>query len=185
VRFVAGGPNDNLEKIDHIVILMMENRSFDHMLGYLKLEGSNPNVDGLDAAMSNSNNGTSYPVHRLPGTVFEHDPGHGPEAVEQQLSNHNGGFVSNYASIHEEDDPALIMGYHNGSSVPVYDHLARNFCICDRWFCSVRGATWPNRLYAVTGKSKGKDNQMPPDLRPPFVCAAFGCRGSALELVRP
>jgi len=162
VRFVPGGRNDNLEKIDHIVVLMMENRSFDHMLGYLKLEGSNPNVDGLDTEMSNSHNGTSYPVQRLTGTVFEHDPGHGAGAVVQQLSNHNGGFVSNYASIHPKDDPALIMGYHNGSSLPVYDHLTRNFCICDRWFCSVPGATWPNRLYAVAGKSPSKDNKKVP-----------------------
>ncbi|HYN26444.1 MAG TPA: alkaline phosphatase family protein [Pyrinomonadaceae bacterium] len=169
VRFVPGGRNDNLEKIDHIVVLMMENRSFDHMLGYLKLEGSNPNVDGLDAEMSNSHNGTSYPVQRLIGTVFEHDPGHGADAVAQQLSNHNGGFVSNYASIHAEDDPALIMGYHNGSSVPVYDHLARNFCVCDRWFCSVPGATWPNRLYAVAGKSPSQAKKVPIYDLPSFV----------------
>ncbi|MDQ2920590.1 MAG: hypothetical protein M3R52_03090, partial [Acidobacteriota bacterium] len=170
VRFVPGGPNDNLEKIDHIVVLMMENRSFDHLLGYLKLEGSNPNVDGLDAAMSNSDNGNSHVVHQLQGTVFPHDPGHQGDAVAQQLSNHNGGFVINYASIHEDDDPALIMGYHNASSVPVYDHLARNFCVCDRWFCSVPGATWPNRLYAATGKSSSKDNKQVPiyDL-PSFV----------------
>lgn len=169
VRFVAGGPNDNLEKIDHIVILMMENRSFDHIFGYLKLEGVNPDVDGLDAAMSNTlvseghpQNGDSFTVHRLPGTLFEHDPGHQEEEVAEQLSNHNGGFVTNYAGKHAEDDPALIMGYHNGSSVPVYDHLARNFCICDRWFCSVPGATWPNRLYAATGKSPSKSNQTVP-----------------------
>lgn len=170
VKFVAGGSNENLEKIDHIVVLMMENRSFDHMLGYLKLEGSNPNVDGLDAAMSNSYNDTVYPVHPLSGTKFEHDPGHQGDAVAQQLSNHNGGFVANYASIHGEDEPALVMGYHNGSSVPVYDHLARNFCVCDRWFCSVPGATWPNRLYAATGKSPSKDNEGVPiyDL-PSFV----------------
>lgn len=174
VRFVPGGPNDNLEKIDHIVVLMMENRSFDHMLGYLKLEGANPDVDGLDAGMSNSDgSGTAYEVHRLPGTVFQLDPGHGPEEVDEQLRNHNGGFVINYENEHGDKptfDPASIMGYHNGSSLPVYDHLARNFCICDRWFCSVPGATWPNRLYAVTGKSQGKDNRMPPiyDL-PSFV----------------
>jgi phospholipase C len=170
VRFVPGGPNDNLEKIDHIVVLMMENRSFDHMLGYLKLEGSNPEVDGLDAGMSNTYEGNSYAVHRLPGTIFKHDPGHQGDAVAQQLSNHNGGFVTNYASIYAADDPALIMGYHNASSVPVYDHLARNFCVCDRWFCSVPGATWPNRLYAATGKSPSKDNQTVPyyDL-PSFV----------------
>ena len=166
VRFVPGGPTDNLEKIDHIVVLMMENRSFDHMLGYLKLEGANPDVDGLDAGMSNSDiDNNPYEVHRLKGTVFELDPGHGPHEIAEQLMNKNGGFVINYTNVHEDEptfDPASIMGYHNASSVPVYDHLARNFCICDRWFCSVPGATWPNRLYSVTGRSKGKDNRMPP-----------------------
>src|SRR5215212_2176462 len=159
VKFVAGGDNNNLEKIDHIVILMMENRSFDHLLGYLKLEGTNPEVDGLESGMSNSHANKTYPVHRLAVTVFQHDPGHQGDAVAKQLSNHGSGFVADYASIHKADDPGLIMGYYNGSAVPVYDHLARNFCVCDRWFCSVPGATWPNRLYAATGQSPSKDNE--------------------------
>jgi phospholipase C len=158
IKFVAGGDNTNLDKIDHIVVLMLENRSFDHLLGYLKLEGANPEVDGLDSGMSNTHANKTYPVHRLSGTVFEHDPGHQSDAVAAQLSNNGGGFVTNYASIHKADDPGLIMGYYNGSAVPVYDHLARNFCVCDRWFSSVPGATWPNRLYAVAGKSPSKDN---------------------------
>ena len=158
-RFVAGGDNTNLEKIDHIVVLMLENRSFDHMLGYLKLEGANPDVDGLDADMSNTHGGKPFLVHHLPGTVFKNDPGHSAAAVAQQLSNDNGGFVTNYAERHPQDDPGLIMGFHNGSDVPVYDHLAREFGICDRWFCSVPGATWPNRLYAVAAQSPSKDNK--------------------------
>ena len=132
VRFVPGGPTDNLEKIDHIVVLMMENRSFDHMLGYLKLEGSNPEVNGLEVGMANTHNHASFPVHHLTTTVFDHDPGHQGDAVAVQLSNNNGGFVDNYASIHPEDEPGLIMGYHNASAVPVYDHLVRNFCVCIR-----------------------------------------------------
>ena len=158
-RFVAGGDNTNLDKIDHIVVLMLENRSFDHLLGYLKLEGIEPDVDGLDLGMSNTHGGKPFLVHRLPGTVFKNDPGHSSAAVAQQLSNDNGGFVTNYASLHKDDDPGLIMGYHNGADVPVYDYLARNFCVCDRWFCSVPGATWPNRLYAVTAQSPSKDNK--------------------------
>src|SRR5215213_3313935 len=43
----------NLSKIDHVIVLMMENRSFDHVLGYLKLEGVCPDVDGLEAGMGN------------------------------------------------------------------------------------------------------------------------------------
>src|SRR6516165_3482962 len=53
----------NLDRIEHIVVLMLENRSFDHMLGYLSLEGGRSDVDGLKAEFSNSYNGQEYPVH--------------------------------------------------------------------------------------------------------------------------
>ena len=172
---VAADPTlDNLKKIEHIVVLVMENRSFDHMLGYLKLEGSRPEVDGLTAGMSNKFGNKTFPVRLLTKTSFEdgQDPCHEGDCVDAQLAGHNGGFVKNYADTHG-NNPAngLVMGYYNGSSLPVYDHLARNFCICDRWFCSVRGATWPNRLYAVTGRADGsRDNKKVPvyDL-PSFV----------------
>lgn len=155
---VAADPTlDNLNKIEHIVVLVMENRSFDHMLGYLKLEGSRPEVDGLTADMSNTFRDQRFPVHLLTETAFEkgQDPCHEGDCVDAQLKGHNGGFVSNYFDKHGDTGDGLVMGYYNGSSLPVYDHLARNFCICDRWFCSVRGATWPNRLYAVTGRADG------------------------------
>jgi phospholipase C len=156
---------DNLSRIDHIVVLMLENRSFDHMLGYLKLEAGLP-VDGLDASMSNSHAGKTYRVHHLKSTKLtkDQDPGHGGADVKEQLANGNGGFVSNYAK-HNPKDPnrGTVMGYHNGTDLPVYDHLAREYAVCDRWFCSVPGATWPNRLYAVCGKVAGrKDNKRRP-----------------------
>jgi phospholipase C len=47
------------------------------------------------------------------------------------------------------------MGYYTGTELPVYDHIAREFAVCDRWFSSVPGATWPNRLYAVAGRADG------------------------------
>jgi phospholipase C len=161
-NFVLAGNDpsqDNLKKIDHIVVLMLENRSFDHMLGYLKLEGGRVDVDGLTAGMSNTHAGKTYTVHHLNMTAFgkDQDPCHDGDCVTEQLSGGNGGFVSNYARTHKNDpDPGLVMGYYNGANLPVYDHLAREFTICDRWFCSVDGATWPNRLYAVTGRADGK-----------------------------
>jgi phospholipase C len=155
----------NLARIDHIVVLMLENRSFDHMLGYLKLEGGLP-VDGLEASMSNGHAGKTYRVHHLKSTKLtdDQDPGHGGADVREQLANGNGGFVSNYAR-HNPRDPnrGTVMGYHNGADLAVYDHLAREFAVCDRWFCSVPGATWPNRLYAACGQAAGsKDNKNPP-----------------------
>jgi phospholipase C len=156
---------DNLKRIDHIVVLLLENRSFDHMLGYLKLEAGLP-VEGLDASMSNTHAGKTYKVHHLGNTKLtkEQDPGHGGGDVKEQVSNSMGGFVSSYSKHNPKDpNPGTVMGYYNGTDLPVYDHLAREYAVCDKWFCSVPGATWPNRLYAVCGKAAGsKDNKSQP-----------------------
>ena len=114
--FVQTAPDPteaNLKKIDHIVVLMLENRSFDHMLGYLKLEAGLA-VDGLEAGMSNSHAHGTYKVHHLRSTKLRksQDPGHGGKDVVEQLSNGNGGFVSNFAKKIGET-PGVVMGYYN------------------------------------------------------------------------
>ena len=60
----------NLEKFNQIVVLMMENRSFDHMLGYLSLEGGRSDVDGVPSGFANEHGGRSWPVHHLKNTVI-------------------------------------------------------------------------------------------------------------------
>jgi phospholipase C len=165
-----------LDGIEHIVVLMQENRSFDHLLGYLSLVGGRDDVDGLRAGMSNEHEGRSYPVFRLSSTSLrrEQDPCHSGACVDEQLAGGNAGFASNY--VRTREDPAdaedvIVMGYHDAEQLPVYDFLARRYCVCDHWFCSVRGATFPNRLYAVAGRAAGsRDNARPPtyDL-PSFV----------------
>lgn len=164
--FVTVAPDPslaNLDKIEHIVVLMMENRSFDHMLGYLTLLNGRTDVDGLQAGMSNTYKDKQYPIHQLAQTGFKkgQDPCHDGVCVDEQLE---GGFVSNYARTHPKDTQVdLPMGYYGGDTLKVYDHLARNFLICDQWFCSVPGATWPNRLYAVAGRAAGsRDNKTLP-----------------------
>src|SRR5918912_1717265 len=155
----------NLRKIDHIVVLMLENRSFDHMLGYLSLEAGRTDVDGLKASMSNSYKGKAYKVRHLQRTALTkpEDPCHGGACIAEQVSNNMGGFVANFAKSRPTAPHIdLVMGYYNGSDLPVYDHLAREFCVCDRWFASVPGATWPNRLYAACGQAPSKDNKRRP-----------------------
>jgi phospholipase C len=114
-----------------------------------------------------------FPKRRTQTTFQKNqDPCHEGACVAEQLSDNNGGFVSNYMREHPKDTEIdLVMNYYNGATLKVYDQLVRDTCICDRWFCSVDGATWPNRLYAVTGQSGGtKDNKKIPiyDL-PSFV----------------
>src|SRR5215467_9315536 len=59
------GHDTNLEKIDHVVVVMLENRSFDHMLGYLSLTGERPEIDGLRRGLANRHQGRDYPAHHL------------------------------------------------------------------------------------------------------------------------
>jgi phospholipase C len=163
----------NLHKIDHIVVLMLENRSFDHMLGYLSLEGGRDDVDGLRDEFANDHDGRGYPVRHLETTAIPDDPDHCGASVDRQVGGGAmNGFVASYAdtlSRHgvPDADPGRVMGYYNAADVPVYDHLARHFAICDRWFSSVPGATWPNRLYAISGGAARSRDDLSPNL-PPF-----------------
>ena len=163
----------NLRKIEHVVVLMLENRSFDHMLGYLSLEGGRGDVDGLGAEFANPHDGRTYRVHHLDSTAIADDPEHSSDAVDLQLGGGTmDGFVSSFARTLErlgvpDADPGRVIGYYNADDVPVYDHLAREFAICDRWFSSVPGATWPNRLYAICGRAAGSRDDLAPHL-PPF-----------------
>ena len=164
---VAADPSlSNLDKIDHIVVLMMENRSFDNILGYLSLEAGWTEVDGLTKEMHNDYKGVSYhPKPRTDTSFGEHqDPCHKGKCVAAQQQDNNGGFVSNYASTHKNDSEVdLPMNYYSGQTLKVYEQLVNDSCICDRWFCSVPGATWPNRLYSIAGNSGGtKDNKLVP-----------------------
>jgi phospholipase C len=166
IQLAADPTIDNLNKIEHIVVLMLENRSFDQMLGYLRLEQGRDDIDGLSADLSNTHEGKVFSPRHATSTLLtdEQDPCHSGACVIEQLSNNNGGFVSNYAQTNALDpDPGTIMSYYNAGDLPMYDHLAQEFCVCDRWFSPVGGATWPNRLYAVGGRSNGsKENKSVP-----------------------
>ena len=63
-----------------------------------------------------------------------------------------------------EVTPADVMGYHTERHLPVYDHLSEKFLICDRWFSSVCGSTFPNRLYSVAGRAAGSRNNISPPI---------------------
>ena len=162
-----------LQKIDHIVVLMLENRSFDHMLGYLSLEGGRDDVDGLRDEFANDHDGRRYPVRHLETTAIPDDPDHSASSVDLQVGGGAmNGFVASYADTLsrrgvQDGDPGAVIGYYNAADVPVYDHLARQFAVCDRWFSSVPGATWPNRLYAISGRAARSRDDLPHN-RPPM-----------------
>ncbi len=179
-----------LAAVEHIVVVMMENRSFDHMLGYLSLPATlggrgRTDVDGLRGTEQDFNlhEGQRYPIHHLEQTQFDgeaEDPDHSAGSVDEQLANGGQGFVDNFARVSAArakqlgvpvPDPGLVMGYYDSEDLPVYDHLATEYCVVDRWFSSVPGATWPNRLYAIAGQAAGSrdDEPVPVYCLPTFV----------------
>jgi phospholipase C len=151
---VEPGPDSSagLRHIEHIVVLMMENRSFDHMLGYLSLQAGR-DVEGLRGGESNQYNGRTCPSYRLPETAFPEGPCHEHECVARQLNGGDmGGFVLDFAKRYP-DLAGKVMGYYDARHLPVYDILAREFGICDHWFCSLPTSTWPNRHFFLTGQA--------------------------------
>src|SRR4051812_48303851 len=146
---------------------MMENRSFDHMLGYLGLPGSgfgrpgdpDSTVDGIQDGHVVRWKEKEFAPFPLGGSAWAlpefGDPPHGGDTVAWQVAE-PGRFIGTYLDKHPDVDAAKIMGYLTAAEVPVYDFLAREFCVCDRWHCSVPGATWPNRMFAVAGTAGGE-----------------------------
>jgi len=149
-----------LANIDHIVVLMQENRSFDHMLGYLSLPvekgGMNRrDVDGLKGGEFNMLDGRKIESFRFAkdDTIFAPGP---PNSSERFVTQVDGGTMDGFAQAQaDECGPATahrVMGYHGADNVPTYDSLARDFAIGHRWFSSHPGPTFPNRFYTLTGR---------------------------------
>ena len=153
------------DPIKHVVVLMLENRSFDHLLGCMK--SVYPMLEGNDRANPRVNfeGGRNYsqkPIatRQLPPKV---DPFHeAPDAMDQMNTNKPcGGFVHNFLNHYPSDiqDAQEVMNYFDNKGatrLPVLHTLAENFLICDHWFSSVRGPTWANRFYVHSGTSLGR-----------------------------
>lgn len=152
--------------LKHIFVLVLENRSFDHMLGFSGITGTDAktgeptSINGLTGNESNSHNGVEYKVIRGAPDVSPLDPGHGFGSVLEQLCGpgssypsrgaypaiNNSGFAANYAKK-DPNDPAGAMRCFTPDQLPVITQLAREFVVCDNWFCSMPGPTEPNRWF--------------------------------------
>jgi phospholipase C len=161
-----------LDNIDTFVVLMLENRSFDHMLGYLSLRGGDVNGLSSDPAwLNNFTNvyaGKSYPVHRLgPDVISIPDPPHDRAPIATQINTpcapggcpELGGFVQSYATrATPVPNLADVMGYYDAAALPTFDFLARHYTVCDNWFAPLPSGTQANRLMAMAGESTLSDN---------------------------
>jgi phospholipase C len=158
----AALPKGKLNDIDHFVILMQENRSFDHYFGTLRgVRGYN------DASVLMQANGRSVfhqpdplnpdgyvlPFHLDTARTSSqqlHDLSH---AWDTQHASLNGGKLDGFVTAHRDKNGTsgpLSMGYFTRADLPFYYSLADAFTICDAYHCSMLGPTYPNRLYYMS-----------------------------------
>ena len=158
--------------IRHVVVLMMENRSFDSMLG--RLRHPDPLFDGLAGNEFNLWKGAPVRVWNAPGTdervmkMPDPEPHQRFTDVNEQIFGRArpgpgdrpdmSGFVSNYMRDPEGRDPAAVMHGFRPEQVPMISSLALNFGVSDRWHASTPNQTWPNRFFAHAGTAAGKLN---------------------------
>ena len=156
-----------LDSLKHIVVLMMENRSFDHMLGALKAQ--DPRIDGLTGNESNlDTTGATVKVQPLAEfqSQLDPDPDHHFPAVDLQIFNGDTssprvanmqGFVkSYYQQQHDVGHSAKILYYFTPDKLPVLTTLATEFAVFNGWFASIPGPTICNRAFPHYGTSFGQ-----------------------------
>jgi len=163
--------------IEHVFVLMLENRSFDHMLGFSGISGVDAEtgvstgVRGLTGNESNLYNGQVIPVAKGANMVMPTDPGHefadvlhqlcGPAASYTAGGNYppvdNSGFVASYVACGGLV-PGEVMRCYAPGQLPVLNALAREFVVCDNWHASLPGPTWPNRMFVHAASSGGLDH---------------------------
>lgn len=133
-------------QIKHIVVVMMENRSFDHLLGWL------PGADGIQAGLTFvDKNGHPQATHELApdytGCAFP-DPDHSYSGARIEYA---GGQMSGFL---QTANPGLnAIGYYKQTDLPFRSALALNYLTCDRYFCSILGPTFPNRIFQHSGQT--------------------------------
>jgi phospholipase C len=159
---------DLIPAIKHIVVLMMENHSYDNYLGTLDGRGDGLPVDasGTPTAVNVLPNGQRIGAWHLPSTVqVKGNP------TQTWRASHLcddggtcGGFAGSVWQTVQGADPAVPMGYWTGADLPFYHGLAGVFPVADRWFCSCLGPTFPNRRFLISGTAHGLIDDLPWDL---------------------
>ncbi len=190
-----------MDAVGHLVVLMLENRSFDHVLGFYAPAAGGPIVAGLTGREFNRFdpfNEASSPVYVTKtagtvGTTTVPDPNHEHDdamvdlfcvsAPQAGTIPNNGGFLYNYAKQKDAgmaispEKASQIMGcFDTATQLPAIHALAENFAVLDHWFSSLPGPTWPNRFFAHCATSGGLTGS-PSDLSVVFAVEAFSSFG--------
>jgi phospholipase C len=164
--------------IEHLFVLMLENRAFDHMLGFSGItgqdaaNGGSTQINGLTGSEANTFNGREHRVTRGADDVMPADPGHEFNNVLEQLCGagatyqaggaypaiNNAGFVASYVASGGAANTGEVMKCFAPEQLPVLIALAQEFAVCDNWHASMPGPTWPNRMFVHAASSGGLDH---------------------------
>ena len=170
----------NDQRIQHVFVLMLENRSFDHMLGFSGIEGidgltgnSFSNIDPLNQNVIYASTPADFKLLEDDSDTVSHgDPGHEfADTVEQLCGYHaqydglnhiypyinNSGFVANRRT-HNSSYPGKPMECYVKEQLPVITQLAKEFALCEHFYSSIPGPTWPNRFFMHAATSGGLDD---------------------------
>ncbi len=164
----SGAAPGLLSGIDTIVVVMMENRSFDHLFGALGTDPSYPGanvVDGLTGTETNlDSSGLPVTVNLAPAEISKLDPKHDWNSSHRAF---NGGRNDGFVIVNPGANQAEVMSYHQRATAPFLYSLCDQYTVCDRWFSSVMGPTWPNRYYLHAATAAGHKSNLPMGLDPP------------------
>ncbi|HUJ59305.1 MAG TPA: alkaline phosphatase family protein [Kofleriaceae bacterium] len=159
-------PTGRAIPIDHVILVMQENRTFDHYFSSLAVPGQT--VDG--AAPDATNPDPQHPgqtISRFHQTAYCFDnPAESWDEVHEEV---DGGAMDRFTTVNASDDPtgdpsgARALGYYDETDLPYYYALARAFAISDRHFASALTNTWPNRLFYMAGTAYGDTSDVFPD----------------------
>ena len=167
----ANLPDPATSGIDHIVVVMMENRSFDHYYGWL--EGA----DGRNAGRSFTDTaGKVQASHHL--TDYQNcdsaDPDHSYEGGRKEYAD---GKMDGFLLPSQPGD-TFPIGYYLESDLPFHGPAARNWTVCDRYFCSILAETYPNRFYMHSGATSKLHNSDSPTVTSlPTIWDALKAKG--------
>ena len=155
----AARPNPARSGIDHVVVVMMENRSFDHMLGWL------PGADGKQAGLTYVDRaGIARATHALAPDYqgcAHPDPDHSYDGARVE---YDGGACDGWLRAGSNDEYAI--GYYQAGDAPFFARAATDWTACDRYFAAFMGPTFPNRMYQHAAETDRISNTFEPSTLP-------------------
>ncbi len=151
--------------IDHVVILMLENRSFDHLLGWL------PGANGSQSGAYQALDGLWYPNYHLAPDFQGCGYSDADHSWEGWLIEYDGGRCDGFlkrpgafsSSTHAAAN-TFPIGYYTAKDIPVLAALARNYSVLDHYFCAIAAETYPNRFYQHSARTDRDHNSGGPSV---------------------